>query len=47
MKKNNKNTINPTKSFLINVLYHVGFKNDAIQKIANVSTSEIEKQVIK
>ena len=47
MKKNEKNTMAPTKSFLINVLYHVGFNNKSIIKIANVSSKDIEEQVVK
>ena len=46
MGKNDKNKIAPTKSFLINVLYHIGFKDKAIQKIANVSSNDIKKEVI-
>jgi len=47
MKKNKNNTMAPTKTFLINVLYHVGFNKQSIIKIANVSSKDLEDQVIK
>tara|TARA_Y100000590_G_scaffold425335_1_gene533213 strand:+ start:474 stop:617 length:144 start_codon:yes stop_codon:yes gene_type:complete len=47
MKKNKKNMMAPTKTFLINVLYHVGFNKKSITKIANISSKDLEDQVIK
>ena len=34
------------KSFLINVLYHVGFNKKTIKKIATVSASDIEECIV-
>ena len=34
------------KSFLINVLYHVGFNKKSIKKIASASTSDVEECIV-
>ena len=34
------------KSFLINVLYHVGFNKKTIKKIATVSASGVEECIV-
>ena len=34
------------KSFLINVLYHVGFNKKTIKKIATVSASDVEECIV-
>ena len=44
MKRNSN--VQETKSFLINVLYHVGFSKKAIKKIASVSSSDIEDNIV-
>ena len=44
MKKNNNTS--ETKSFLINVLYHVGFNKKAIKKIASVSSTDVEDNIV-
>ena len=46
--KNKKNReIAPTKSFLINLLYHVGFNQEGIELISGVSSEDIKKSIIK
>tara|TARA_Y100001970_G_scaffold259351_1_gene340207 strand:+ start:14660 stop:14797 length:138 start_codon:yes stop_codon:yes gene_type:complete len=45
MKDNKK--IPGAKSFLINVLYHVGFNEQSIKDIASVSSADIKKHIIK
>ena len=47
MAKNKKSDLNPYKSLLVNMLYHTGFKNDAIRKIANIPSNDIKKYVVK
>ncbi len=44
MKKDN---LKPTKRFLINTLYHVGFNEKGIQYLANASKDDIINSVIK
>jgi len=44
MKKNS--AIPKTKSFLINVLYHVGFNKKAIKKITSLSSSDVEDNIV-
>ena len=45
--KNKKNKeIPPTKSLLINVLYHAGFNQEGIQLIARASAEEMKKSII-
>ena len=34
------------KSFLINVLYHVGFNKKTIKKIASVSSADVEESIV-
>ena len=34
------------KSFLINVLYHIGFNKKSIRKIASVSSSDVEECIV-
>jgi len=46
--KNKKNKeIAPTKSFLINLLYHAGFNQEGIELISGASSEDIKKSVIK
>jgi len=46
--KNKKNKeITSTKSFLINLLYHVGFNQEGIKLISGASSSDIKKSIIK
>ena len=45
MKDNKK--IPGAKSFLINVLYHVGFNEQSIKDIASLSSSDIKKNIVK
>ena len=46
--KNKKNKeIAPTKSFLINVLYHVGLNQEGIKLISRASSEDIKKSVVK
>ena len=45
MKDNKK--IPGAKSFLINVLYHVGFNEQSIKDIAFVSSSDVKKYIVK
>tara|TARA_Y100001970_G_scaffold148505_1_gene182410 strand:- start:2786 stop:2929 length:144 start_codon:yes stop_codon:yes gene_type:complete len=47
MKKKKNNEISPTKSFLINVLYHAGFNKEGIKIISGASPDQIKKSVIK
>tara|TARA_Y100000590_G_scaffold416919_1_gene516118 strand:+ start:259 stop:402 length:144 start_codon:yes stop_codon:yes gene_type:complete len=47
MAKNKKSDLNPYKSLLVNMLYHTGFKKDAIRKIADIPTDDIKKYVVK
>ena len=47
MENNKKESMFYSKSFLVNVLYHVGFNEKAIRKIANVTSEDIKKQVVK
>tara|TARA_B100000427_G_C15479138_1_gene582123 strand:+ start:1189 stop:1332 length:144 start_codon:yes stop_codon:yes gene_type:complete len=47
MKKKKNNEIPPTKSFLINVLYHAGFNKEGIKIISGASPDQIKKSVIK
>jgi len=34
------------KSFLINVLYHVGFNKKSIKKIASVTSNDVEESIV-
>jgi len=34
------------KSFLINVLYHVGFNKKSIKKIASVTSGDVEESIV-
>ena len=46
--KNKKNKeIAPTKSFLINLLYHVGVNQKGIELISGASLEDIKKSIIK
>ena len=46
--KNKKNKeISPTKSFLINILYHVGVNQEGIELISGTASKEIKKSIIK
>ena len=46
--KNKKNKeIAPTKSFLINLLYHAGFNQEGIELISGASSEDIKKSIIK
>ena len=47
MKKNKNSDLNPYKSALVNILYHTGFNNYAIKKIAGIPLSQISKNVVK
>ena len=42
-----KDKIKPTKSFLINMLYHTGFNEKAIQILANATKKDINNSIIK
>jgi len=44
-KKNKK--VPPTKSFLINVLYHTGFNKRGIEFISGASEEDIKKNIVK
>ena len=44
MEENKK--IPGAKSFLINVLYHVGFNKKTIKKIGSVSSSDVEESIV-
>jgi len=46
--KNKKNKeVSPTKSFLVNVLYHAGFNKEGIKIISGASPDQIKKSIIK
>jgi len=46
--KNKKNKeIAPTKSILINILYHVGFNIEGIELISGASEEDIKKNIVK
>jgi len=47
MKKSKKSDLNQYKSLLVNMLYHTGFKKDAIRKIADIPANDIKKYVVK
>ena len=47
MKNKKSKKIPPTKSFLINVLYHVGFNQEGIELISGASSEEIKESVVK
>ena len=40
-----KDKIKPTKSFLINMLYHVGFNEKGIKTLANASKQDINNSI--
>tara|TARA_Y100000814_G_C12292040_1_gene388803 strand:+ start:262 stop:396 length:135 start_codon:yes stop_codon:yes gene_type:complete len=42
-----KDRIKPTKSFLINMLYHTGFNEKGIKTLANATKKEINNSIIK
>ena len=44
MEENKK--IPGAKSFLINVLYHIGFNKKSIKKIASVSSTDVEEGIV-
>ena len=41
-----KDKVEPTKSFLINILYHVGFNEKGIKTLANATKKDINNSVI-
>ena len=47
MKNKKSKEIAPTKSFLINLLYHVGFNQEGIELISGASSKDIKKSIIK
>ena len=47
MKNKKSKKTPPTKSFLINVLYHVGFNQEGIELISGASSKDIKKNIIK
>jgi len=47
MKNKKSKEITSTKSFLINLLYHVGFNQEGIELISGASSKDIEKSIIK
>jgi hypothetical protein len=47
MKRKKNNDISPTKSFLVNVLYHAGFNKEGIKIISGASPDQIKKSIIK
>ena len=46
-EKQSKTEVRATKSFLINVLYHVGFNQHGIKYISGASSSDIKNSVVK
>ena len=44
MEENKK--IPGAKTFLINVLYHVGFNKKTIKKISSVTSSDVEESIV-